>query len=108
MRRAWLIIGLCVLLFVVAFAYLVPGINQPVNIYDEGIIAYSAVRVAHGDVPYRDFWSIYSPGQFYVLAAAFKVFGSTILVERVWDTATRALLAVMAFLLVARLTSWRL
>jgi hypothetical protein len=101
-------LGLALLLLIVGFVYLIPGINQPVNIYDEGIIAYSAVRVMDGHVPYRDFWSIYSPAQFYVLALAFKLFGITIMVERVWDTLTRALLAMFVFLLVTRLTSRKL
>jgi hypothetical protein len=101
-------LAIVLVLFALAFIYLIPGINQPVNIYDEGIIAYSAVRVMDGHVPYRDFWSIYSPAQFYVLAALFKGFGTTILVERLWDTATRALLAVAAYLIVSRLASRRL
>jgi hypothetical protein len=106
-RRNWLVIGLALLLLVVTFVYLIPGINQPVNIYDEGIITYSAVRVMQGQVPYRDFWSIYSPAQFYGLAAAFRLFGTTIQVERLWDTAMRALVAVAAFLLVWRLSKRR-
>ena len=60
-RRYLLPIGLGLLLFIVAFVYMLPGTNQSVNIYDEGIVVYSAVRVMEGHVPYRDFWSIYSP-----------------------------------------------
>ena len=105
-RNIWPI-GLGVLLFAVAFVYFLPGINQAVNIYDEGIIVYSAVRVMEGQLPYRDFWSIYSPGQFYALAAAFKLFGVTIQTERLLDTTLRALVPLFAFLVAARLTNRR-
>lgn len=105
-RQHWYVI-LLALLFATAMIYLIPGMNQPVNVYDEGIIAYSAVRVMEGQVPYRDFWSIYSPGQFYGLALVFKTFGTTILVERLWDTTMRALISVAAFMLVLQLiSSW--
>ncbi|MCL4506045.1 MAG: glycosyltransferase family 39 protein [Chloroflexi bacterium] len=105
-RNIWPI-GLGVLLFAVAFVYFLPGINQAVNIYDEGIIVYSAVRVMEGQLPYRDFWSIYSPGQFYALAAAFKLFGVTIQTERLLDTTLRAFVPLFAFLVAARLTNRR-
>ncbi len=107
-RRNILPIGLGILLFVVAFVYFLPGIHQSVNIYDEGIVVYSAVRVMEGQLPYRDFWSIYSPAQFYVLAAAFKLFGTTIQTERLLDTALRALVPVFAYLVATRLTNRRI
>jgi Dolichyl-phosphate-mannose-protein mannosyltransferase len=98
----------CLLLLAITFVYLLPGIHQPVNIYDEGIIAYSAVRVMDGQVMYRDFWSIYSPAQFYLLAAAFKLFGASIQVERLWDTAMRSLVPLFAYLVATRLITRRL
>ena len=73
------------------------------NVYDEGLILLEAQRVLEGDLPYRDFWAMYAPGQFYVLAGLFKLFGSAILVERAWDVAIRAGLAAMAFLWARRL-----
>ncbi|HEY3342939.1 MAG TPA: glycosyltransferase family 39 protein, partial [Anaerolineae bacterium] len=105
MRRYLLPIGLCLLLFIVAFVYMLPGTNQSVNIYDEGIIVYSAVRVMEGHVPYRDFWSIYSPGQFYGLAAAFSAFGTSIQTERLYDAFLRALVPLFAYLIAVRFTT---
>ncbi len=104
-RRYLLPIGLGLLLFIVAFVYMLPGTNQSVNIYDEGIVVYSAVRVMEGHVPYRDFWSIYSPGQFYALAALFSAFGASIQTERLWDAALRALVPLFAYLIAARFTT---
>jgi hypothetical protein len=48
------------------------------------------MRVAAGDVPHRDFYAIYGPGQFYVLAGLFKLFGQTVLVERLYDATVKA------------------
>ena len=75
-RRRIVPIGLGLLLYALAFVYFLPGINQKINTYDEGVIVYGATRVLQGQVPYRDFWTMYSPGQFYILAAAFKLFGA--------------------------------
>jgi tetratricopeptide (TPR) repeat protein len=74
-----------------AFVLLLAAINRSVNIYDEGIILFGSVRVLSGDVPYRDFYANYGPGQFYALAALFKVFGPSVIVERIWDLLIRAL-----------------
>ncbi len=46
--------------------------------YSVGIVG--AFRILDGDVPYRDFWTIYAPGQFYVLAGLFLVFGKHLVV----------------------------
>jgi hypothetical protein len=35
----------------------------------------NALRILDGDVPYRDFWTMYAPGHFYVGALLFKLFG---------------------------------
>jgi hypothetical protein len=56
-----------------------------------------------GDLPYRDFWGMYAPGQFYALAGLFKLFGSSVLVERMWDIAIRASLTTLVFLWARRL-----
>ena len=92
-------------LFIAAFVYTYPSTFALLNIYDEGIIVYGATRIMRGELPYRDFWTQYSPGQFYTLAALFTVFGKTILVERLWDVASRALLSVAIYLVASQLSS---
>lgn len=74
-----------------------------VNPYDEGFILLGAQRVLEGEVPYRDFWGMYPPGQFYALAGLFKLFGSSVLVERLWDLAARAGIVLMVLLWARRL-----
>lgn len=98
----WLKIGLHSILLSISALYISLGIARALNIYDEGLILYGAQRVLWGQVPYRDFWSVYSPGQFYALAALFRVFGSSVLVERIWDTIFRAGVALVCYLLAKR------
>lgn len=96
------------ILFLSTFLYLLDPIFRDVNIFDEALQIYGAMRVLNGDIPYRDFWAIYSPGQFYVLAALFKLFGPSLIVERIWDTLIRSLLALTVYLLSTRVVSRRL
>lgn len=94
-------------LWVAAVLYLQPTMTAPLNIYDEGIIVYGATRVMYGELPYRDFWTQYSPGQLYVLAGLFRLFGPQIAVERWWDVAVRAALSLVMFMLAGVLSSQR-
>ncbi len=77
------------------------------NFYDEGVIAYGAQRILQGDLPYRDFWVLYPPGQLLAIAALFKLFGSSLAVERAWDIALRAAIVLLGYLITARLAPRR-
>ncbi|MCZ6485440.1 MAG: glycosyltransferase family 39 protein, partial [Acidobacteria bacterium] len=79
--------------------------RRDVLIYDEGIVVYAAERILKGEIPYRDFWGIYPPGQFYTLALAFKLFGTSLLVERIWEATIRLFLCLVIYRLTAKLTS---
>jgi hypothetical protein len=93
-----------VVLFAVALVLLWIGLDPyAINVYDEGVIVYGAQRILQGEVPYRDFWGLYPPGQFLAVAALFKAFGSSLLVERAWDTVLRAAIAALVYLIAARL-----
>jgi len=54
----------------------------PINSYDEGIVLTGANELLWGKVPYRDFYSNYPPGVFLLIAAAFKLVGTSVAVER--------------------------
>ncbi len=56
---------------------------RDLKLYDEGVTVYGALQVMKGYLPYRDFWTVYMPGHFYLYALVFKIFGATIYVERI-------------------------
>lgn len=71
--------------------------------YDEGNTLCAAWRVAGGEAPYRDFWLMHPPGTAYLLAAAFRLFGTTVAVERGVKIAVGVAAAVLVFALSRRL-----
>lgn len=82
-------------LIVLGGVILYPLMRLPFNFYDEGIVLTGALRVLSGEQPYRDFWTLYAPGQFYTLAVLFKVFGISATVERVYDIVLRLALSIV-------------
>jgi hypothetical protein len=76
--------------------------------YDEGFAVFNATRVMKGDVPYRDFWAIYPPGQSFALAAIFRMFGETLFVARLYDTIVRLIIVVGVYLIGKRTTTYPL
>src|SRR5215472_7264315 len=92
-----------VLVFAVSFLGLALTMQPEVNSYDEGMIITGAMRVAGGAVPHRDFYTEYGPGQFYVLAGLFDLFGQTVLVERLYDLVVKAGIISFVFLLASDL-----
>lgn len=99
--------GRCVLLFLLAFVFLLLSMNRMVNVYDEALILVGATRVAGGEIPHRDFYANYGPAQFYALAFLFKLFSPSVLVERIWDTLIRSAIVICVFLIVERAASRR-
>jgi hypothetical protein len=74
------------LIFTCSFVFLAIAINREVNVYDEALILVGASRFATGAILHRDFYANYGPAQFYASAGLFKMFGTSVLVERAWDT----------------------
>jgi hypothetical protein len=93
---------LAALAITAAVLYQRPLMLSGLNIYDEGIILVGASRVMRGELPYRDFWSQYSPGQFYTLAALFSATDKSVMAARWFDVLTRAALALVLTLLASR------
>jgi hypothetical protein len=78
--------------------------SYAIGLYDEGLVLYGSVRVLHGDFPYRDFWTMYGPGQFALFATAFRLFGIYALWERVIYVLTNLVTLASFFYLAATLT----
>lgn len=96
------------ILFLAAFAYLLYGyryFDAATFHYDEGIVAYGAVHILNKEIPYKDFWTLYSPGVFYLLAVIFKIFGISIKVTRLLAITTLSLTVCGVYLFIKRLCS---
>jgi hypothetical protein len=96
---------LIIVLFFIASIFYLPIINLPLAPYDEAVILVGAENVLNGEIPHRDFSSEYPPGQFYALAAFFKVFGTSVITERVYDLIIKVLLSLSIFLIIRYLAS---
>ena len=92
-----------VLFFGLCLLYLSATLDCGLSLNDEGLVLCGAERVLDGDVPYRDFWSIYPPGQFYVAAAVFKTFGKSVIAVRYLSLFMQFALVLTAYLLARRL-----
>jgi hypothetical protein len=88
------------LLFLGSLLYLILCMDQSVGFYDEGITLFGADRVLRGDVPHRDFYALYGPGQFYLVAGLYKLFGTSVLIERAWTVVVSACSIVLIFFVV--------
>ena len=71
------------------------------NLYDEAIMLTGSMQVAAGLLPHRDFYALYGPAGFYILAALFKLFGQSVLIERLLDLLFRALIVASVYTIVS-------
>jgi len=60
----------------------------------------AAERVQAGYIPYRDFWTMYAPGSFYLLALLFKLFGNHYIVSTVAASVLCSAAAGLSYLLI--------
>jgi hypothetical protein len=95
------------ILFLIAFSFLyyLAGMYQGLEVYDEGFSVYGAERLLNGEIPYRDFLALHSPGIYYLQAGLFKLFGSSIIVERVLSSIFLSGLPIFAFLIASHFVS---
>jgi hypothetical protein len=103
-REAWLV--LAALTGIVA-VYAWSG-HFWVDLVDEGYFLDLGQRVLNGALPYRDFTTYYTPGIFYLFAAAFKLFGTNLLVIRYLMAVLRGLCALLLYALTRRVAPWPL
>lgn len=104
-RVVWEQVG-TLLLIVVAARYLLLFFHRGANLLDEGSQVAMANRILHGDVIYRDFLTVTTPGSFYTVAWLFQLFGTELMVVR-WAVFALSLGIMIATLTIARqLMSW--
>jgi hypothetical protein len=85
-----------------SFAFLFLAMPRYVNMLDEGLILSNAMRVLAGDVIHREFFSLYGPGQPYVVAIIFRVFGEHFIAERIYEVAIRSAVIAALFYIICR------
>jgi hypothetical protein len=95
--------GLALALVLVATLVLLPGLFF--GLPGKGVAG--AVRILHGEVPYRDFWTMYAPGMFYATAGVFRIFGIELLAQGAVSLLLDACLVGVAFLLFRRMARGR-
>src|SRR5258706_6169214 len=69
---------------------------------DEGILLQGAVRILRGEIPYRDFFSFYTPGSYYIYAVVFRLFGTSFSSARDLLMVYAAVLSLITYLLARR------
>lgn len=82
--------------------------NRGFAYYDEGFILHAAQRITAGEIPYRDFDFIYTPGTIFLVALVFKLFGESILVGRVLTMLIAILTALLIYFVTNRITKSKL
>lgn len=97
-RALWKI----VLLFVAAGIVFFLLNNRIVAPFDEGLLLTDAMRTAAGQVVHRDFNYYYGPAQLYLVAGLFKLFGPSVLAERIANTFFASVLVVTLYALSRR------
>jgi Dolichyl-phosphate-mannose-protein mannosyltransferase len=101
-RSEW---AIALLLFVASCLYLRLFYNYTVLNGDEGVSLQGAQRILNGEVPYRDFFTFFTPGSYYWTALLFKIFGDSILVARAALIMYGGVFSVFTYLLARRVCS---
>ena len=78
-RLEWICTGLLVAL---ASWYWLLYFNRSTNLLDEGSTAAQAMRIVNGELIYRDFFTVVTPGSYYTVAWLFRLFGESLMLLR--------------------------
>lgn len=90
-----------VILTAAALRYWLLYFNRSTNLLDEGSQAAQALRIMHGELIYRDFFTVVTPGSYYTVAWLFQLFGTNLMVMR-WAVLVLGLGILIATLAAAR------
>jgi hypothetical protein len=90
------------IIFLLSAAYLCIFLRYSSLEPDEGIVLQGAERLLHGELPYRDFFSFYTPGSFYLVAGLFRIFGDHFIVARASLAVVGAVSSTVTYLLARR------
>ncbi len=91
-------------LALLASATAVFSVSSFFDLHFGGVSTVGAERILHGEVPYRDFWTMYAPGHFYLLAGIFYLFGTSLAIEAIAAAVLTALSVVACYSLIRLIT----
>jgi 4-amino-4-deoxy-L-arabinose transferase-like glycosyltransferase len=102
-RLEW--IGTAIVLAVATW-YWLRYFNRSTNLLDEGSTAAQALRLLNGELIYRDFFTVVTPGSYYTVAWLFHVFGEHLMVLRWAALVTGVAIALVTLVIARRIASW--
>ena len=90
-------IAMMVLIFLASLPVFFLGSPTAISIFDEGVILTGALRIMAGDQPAVNFYVVYGPAQFYIVAWIFELFGPSVTAGRIYDSANLAAVVCAAY-----------
>lgn len=91
-----------VTIFVSSYIFLFISMDKEIGSYDEGLILVGSEMVFNGRIPYKDFWTMYGPAQYYITAALFKLCGVDSIYLRLIDIFFRAIIILSGFFIIEK------
>ena len=80
--------------------------DRSTNLLDEGSTAAQALRILNGDLIYRDFFTVVTPGWYYTVASLFQIFGEQLMVLRWAALVTGLAIALVTLAIGRQIASW--
>jgi hypothetical protein len=80
--------------------------RRSLNLLDEGSTAAQALRIVNGELIYRDFFTVVTPGSYYTVAWLLEIFGERLMVLRWAALVTGVLMALVTLVIARRLMAW--
>lgn len=75
-KWAWVAIGIFLI-------FQLRGFNLAVSYLDEGQLIHDAQRIIAGQIPYKDFSLVLTPGTYYLMALVLRIFGNYVILGRI-------------------------
>ena len=91
--------AIALIIFFAALAYFNSTLHLTLELRDEGFLLYNIARVAHGEIPHRDFAEAYGPGFYALTAPILQIFGDRIFPIRELMAVLRAAAVAFAYLI---------
>lgn len=92
-----------VIVVVMAISYFSLSYNKTSISIDEEYLLYNHQRTAEGQIPHRDFYDDYGPAIYWLGGGLFKLFGSRVIILRVFALVLKAAMALLIFLIAKKI-----